>query len=157
MTVHNCIFVCSGLLCRTGRPGKSPNPGPLLVTSNGPAMALWIYKEPHTGSCILAIRPGRRRLSFCAEWTYSGRLHIFTTRLKSGSANIWSTRDIRKQGSMHCCRVTFHCPTLLTTILLKTISSMRVSWQSKVRKRGRTSWWRKLQQFEGLLSSFVGW
>ena len=65
-----------------------------------------------------------RRLSFWAKWTDSGRLCIFTTTMqKSGLANKWGIRDIRKQGSLHCCRGTFNCPTLLDTTLLQTRSS----------------------------------
>ena len=37
--------------------------------------------------------------------------------------NTWSTRGVRKQESLPCCRGTFHSPTLLATTMPKTISS----------------------------------
>ena len=82
-----------------------------------------------------------RRKSFGAKQTDSGRLHIIIMLgLKSGSANIWNTRGMKKPGSPRCCSGTFLCPTLLATIWPKTRSSTfgmfrGVSRGLKLRKR----------------------
>ena len=71
------------------------------------------------------------------------------TRLKSGLANIWSTRGMKKPGSSPCGSCTFHCSTLLASILPKTRSfTFRMfrdmSRRLKLRKRRRNSLRKKL-------------
>ena len=55
-----------------------------------------------------------RRRSSGAKWTDWGRLFIIImTRLKSGLANLWVTRGMKKPGSPPCFSGTFHSPTFL--------------------------------------------